>query len=143
MVNECSEIVYGLGVIKGLGEGFIDVILEGCEVDKLYKNLFEFCCCVDLKKFNWRVMEVLICVGVLDKFGFDCVMLMVNLQEVICYVEQENNNQVIGIMDMFGFIDDELVLEFEWIKVKFWSDDECLNGEKDILGFYFIGYFID
>ena len=88
-------------------------------------------------------MEALIRAGALDKLGPDRATLMANLQEATRYAEQENNNQAIGIMDMFGSIDDESAPEPEWIKAKPWSDDERLNGEKDTLGLYLTGHPID
>ena len=46
-------------------------------------------------------------------------------------------------MDMFGAVEEEERPEPEWAKVKPWSDDERLNGEKDTLGLYLTGHPID
>ena len=59
-VDDQGQIVYGLGAIKGLGEGPIDAILEGRSDQKPFRNLFEFCRRLDLKKLNKRSMEALI-----------------------------------------------------------------------------------
>lgn len=142
-VNEAGEVVYGLGAIKGLGEGPIEAILEGREGGKPYRDLFEFCRRVDLKKLNRRSMEALIRAGALDKLGPDRATLMASLQEATRYAEQENNNQAIGIMDMFGAVEEESNAEPEWNRVKPWSDDERLNGEKETLGLYLTGHPID
>lgn len=88
MVNDQGQIVYGLGVIKGLGEGLIQSIVEGWGDGELYQDIFDFCCWVDLKKVNKCVMEVLICFGVMDKFGVSCVQLMVSIDKVVQQVDQ-------------------------------------------------------
>ena len=142
-VDDREQIVYGLGAIKGLGEGPIEAILEGREDGKPYKNLFEFCRRVDLKKLNRRSMEALIRAGALDNLGPDRATLMASLQEAMRYAEQENKNQDLGIMDMFGAAEEEEQPEPEWARVKPWSDDERLNGEKDTLGLYLTGHPID
>jgi len=142
-VDEREQIVYGLGAIKGLGEGPIEAILEGREGGKPYKNLFEFCRRVDLKKLNRRSMEALIRAGALDNLGPDRATLMASLEEAMRYAEQETKNQDLGIMDMFGAVEEADRPEPEWIKAKPWSDDERLNGEKETLGLYLTGHPID
>ncbi|MCK5792642.1 MAG: DNA polymerase III subunit alpha, partial [Ketobacter sp.] len=142
-VDDQGQIVYGLGAIKGLGEGPIDAILEGRSDQKPFRNLFEFCRRLDLKKLNKRSMEALIRAGALDKLGPDRATLMASLEEAMRYAEQESKNQDLGIMDMFGAVDEEERPEPEWAKVKPWSDDERLNGEKETLGLYLTGHPID
>lgn len=142
-VNDLGQIVYGLGAIKGLGEGPIEAILESRSAEEPYKNLFEFCKRVDLKKLNRRSMEALIRAGALDNLGPDRSTMMASLSDAMRYAEQETKNQDLGIMDMFGAIEEEEAPEPEWIKVKPWSDDERLNGEKETLGLYLTGHPID
>ena len=49
-MNENGEIVYGIGAIKGVGEGPIAALVEAREKDGIFKNLFDLCARVDLKK---------------------------------------------------------------------------------------------
>lgn len=42
-VNDDGEIVYGIGVIKGVGEGLIEVIIEVCNNGGYFCELFDFC----------------------------------------------------------------------------------------------------
>lgn len=142
-VDDEQQVVYGLGAIKGLGEGPIEAILEARDSNKPFKNLFEFCRRVDLKKLNRRSMEALVRAGALDNLGPDRATLMASLQEAMRYAEQENKNKDLGIVDMFGTLEDEAAPEPEWVKAKPWSDDERLNGEKDTLGLYLTGHPID
>ena len=59
-------IGYGLGAIKGVGQGAIEAIVEEREARGPYSDLFEFCRRVDGRKVNRRVVEALIKSGCLD-----------------------------------------------------------------------------
>lgn len=85
-VDDNGVIVYGIGVIKGVGEGLIEVILEVCNKGGYFKDLFDFCVWIDLKKVNKWVIEKLILVGVLDRLGLYCVVMMVLVDDVVCVV---------------------------------------------------------
>lgn len=64
-VDDDLRIVYGIGAIKGVGEGPVESILEARK-DGPFVDLFDFCARIDLKKLNKRVIEKLICAGALD-----------------------------------------------------------------------------
>lgn len=49
-VDETGAIVYGIGAIKGVGEGPIEAILEARNAGGYFKDLFDFCARIDLKK---------------------------------------------------------------------------------------------
>lgn len=59
-VDDNGAIVYGIGAIKGVGEGPIEAILEARNKGGYFKDLFDFCARIDLKKVNKRVIEKLI-----------------------------------------------------------------------------------
>lgn len=67
-VDEELNIVYGIGAIKGVGEGPVESILEARKGGP-FKDLFDFCARVDLKKLNRRVIEKLINAGAMDNLG--------------------------------------------------------------------------
>lgn len=49
-VNEHGEIVYGIGAIKGVGEGPIEALISAREQGGIFKDLFDLCARVDLKE---------------------------------------------------------------------------------------------
>ncbi len=61
-----DRIIYGLGAIKGLGEGPVDSIVEARNTHGSFRDLFEFCEKVDSRKLNKRVLEALVGSGALD-----------------------------------------------------------------------------
>ncbi|MGM0633203.1 MAG: DNA polymerase III subunit alpha, partial [Pseudomonadota bacterium] len=68
-VNDRGEIVYGLGAIKGLGEGPINNITEARRSGGMFDSLLEFCQRVDLRTVNKRAMEALVRAGALDSLA--------------------------------------------------------------------------
>ncbi len=55
-----GRIVYGIGAIKGVGEGPIEAIIEARETQGAFKDLFDFCAKIDIKRVNKRVLEKLV-----------------------------------------------------------------------------------
>ena len=66
--KQTPRILYGLGAVKGVGEGPVEAIAEARQ-DGPFKDLFDFCSRVDLKRINKRTMEALIRSGALDRLS--------------------------------------------------------------------------
>lgn len=141
-VDDNGCIIYGLGAIKGLGEGPIETIVDARQKGGAFKDLFEFCRRIDMSKINRRSMEALIRSGALDKFGRRAV-LMANLEEAIKAADQHNKNQNAGMLDLFGDVMESPSETPSLVQVPDWTDDERLNGERDTLGLYLTGHPID
>ena len=142
-VNNKGDIVYGLGAIKGLGEGPIDAVLDARENGGPFADLFEFCRRIDLKKINRRSLEALVKAGALDELGPDRATLMASLTEATKAAEQHAANEDAGMGDLFGEIIETDTGCGEWVKAHPWSDDERLQAEKETLGLYLTGHPID
>ncbi len=136
-----STIVYGLGAIKGVGEAAMQSVIDSRIQDGPYKDLFDFCHRVDLKKINKRTLEALIRSGALDCLGIERSSLMAQLPEAVQAAEQARSNRETGIMDLFGEVEE--VQRKPAKPVKPWSDEVRLKGEKDTLGLYLTGHPID
>ena len=155
-VNRQGQIVYGLGAIKGLGEGAIESIIECREQQGPYRHLFDFCARVDLKKVNKRSLEALVLAGALDDIGPPSKSvgdlrphLLAWLPRATQTAEQEHQNQAAGITDMFGAIvesapglSDEAVYN-EALTYYPWSNREVLQKERETIGLYLNGHPLD
>jgi len=64
--GEPAGIVYGLGAVKGVGEGPIEAIVESRDADGPFEDLFDLCRRVDPRKLNKRSLEALVRAGALD-----------------------------------------------------------------------------
>jgi DNA polymerase-3 subunit alpha len=136
-----KTIIYGLGAIKGVGEAAMDSVIIARQRDGNYKDLFDFCHRIDLKKTNKRTLEALIRAGAMDCFGEERATLMEQLPEAVQAADQARSNRETGIMDLFGEV--ETVQRPALKRVKPWSDEVRLKGEKDTLGLYLTGHPID
>jgi DNA polymerase III subunit alpha len=64
-------IRYGLGGVKGTGQGAIEAIVEARKEGGAFRSFFDFCARVDRKRVNKRVVEALIKAGAFDAFRAD------------------------------------------------------------------------
>jgi DNA polymerase-3 subunit alpha len=137
-----ETIVYGLGAIKGVGEGPIDNVVHARETDGSYKDVFDFCRRVDLRKCNKRTLEALVRAGALDALGPHRGIIMASLDEAVAAAEQQARNADAGIVDLFGDVV-EAAPSGEFVDALPWTDDERLMAEKETLGLYLTGHPID
>ena len=140
-VDEQQRIVYGLGAIKGVGEGPIESILEARATGGPFTDLFDFCRRIDLKKLNRRVMERLIKAGALDALGPSRAILMASLEKAMKQADQAAKDAEVGQTDLFGLLTVEpSALEAEFIQVPPWPEPIWLEYERETLGLYLTGH---
>ena len=106
-VDDEGRIVYGIGAIKGVGEGPIEAIIEAREQIGKFSDLFDFCAKVDLKRVNKRVLEKLVLSGAMDNLGPHRASLMATLPEAIAAADQHARAESFGQSDMFGLLNTE------------------------------------
>ncbi|WP_053145763.1 DNA polymerase III subunit alpha [Pseudomonas sp. P97.38] len=158
-VNEEGRIIYGLGAIKGVGEGPVEAITEARQ-DGPFKDLFDFCARVDLKRINKRTLDGLIRSGALDRLGpyfhdepkayqanidRNRAVLLAAMEEAIKAAEQTARTHDSGHADLFGglFVEEDADVYGNHRKAKELTLKERLKGEKDTLGLYLTGHPID
>ncbi len=147
-VNAAGDIIYGLGAIKGLGEGPVENILAAREAGGEFTDLFDFCARTDPRKVNRRAIEALIRSGAFDSLGAERWSLMAALDDALKAAEQDAANRDSGMDDLFGEVvpngnggGGDVYAGFR--SVRPWSDRERLGGERDTLGLYITGHPID
>ena len=69
VVGRPSAIRFGLGAIKNVGDGVVNLIVEERKAKGSYRSLEDFCDRVDLRQMNKRALECLVKCGVFDEFG--------------------------------------------------------------------------
>ncbi len=147
-VNDDDAIVYGLGAVKGVGEGPIEAIEAGRK-DGPYRDLFDFCQRVDSKKINKRVLEALVRCGAFDRLERSAprAVLMASIEDAIKGAGQSEANEAAGMMDLFGEVqaeEAETADPYERHRnLREWTLKERLQGEKDTLGLFVTGHPFD
>jgi DNA polymerase III subunit alpha len=147
-VNDNGDIIYGLGAIKGLGEGPIENILQARNTGGAFRDLFDFCARTDPKRVNRRAIEAMIRAGAFDSLGEDRWVVMASMEDALKAAEQSASNRDSGIDDLFGEVvpggDDSGEDGYQPFRnVRVWTPKERLNGEKETLGLYVTGHPID
>jgi len=131
-----KQVLYGLGAVKGTGWAAIEVILAAREAEGPFKDLFDFCRRLDLRKVNRRVIESLIRAGAFDKLEPNRAALLAGVSLAISAAEQ--SGAASGQDSLFGEMSDSVAHTLP--KVNAWSEQEKLQQEKSALGFYFSGH---
>jgi DNA polymerase-3 subunit alpha len=139
------ELRYGLGAVKGVGQGAVESVMAERAAGGDYADLYDFCRRIDLQKCNRRTLEALIRAGALDGLGVNRATLMHQLPHAIRESEQAARAQAAGQDDLFGgpaaapagrpAVEDDALPD--------WSDAERLAGEKETLGLYLTGHPIE
>ena len=136
--SEDGLVYYGLGAIKGVGQGAIDAIIE-CRGANSFTSLDEFCERVDSAKKSRKLLEALIKAGAMDCFSKNRAALMSHLGFALQSAEQQHNNQNAGMIDMFAEIAPE-----ETVKTlpdhEPWDEKKRLMQEKEALGLFLTGH---
>ncbi len=144
-VNDNDEVVYGLGAVKGVGEGPAEAIINARK-DGPFKDLFDFCERVGAQKVNKRTLESLVCSGAFDKIGPNRAALIAAIPSAVKAADQSAKNQDAGMVDMFGALmaeDTERDVYEDVRHIKEWSPKEKLSKEKDTLGLFLTGHPIE
>ena len=151
-VSERQEVIYGLGAVKGLGEGPVENIIAARKADGPFVDLFDLCARVDSRKVNKRALEALIKSGALDAIGpskdpdLGRPAMLLALSEAVKLAEQQAQNVSAGIGDLFGDSVAEAApgLGYDAFDgVRRFSLRERLQNEQDTLGLYLTGHPVD
>ena len=151
-VSDKGEVIYGLGAIKGLGEGPVESIIAARQSGGAFKDLFDFCARVDARKVNKRALEALIRSGALDEIGPDGeigyrrAVMLAAMEEAVKLAEQHTRNTNSGMSDLFGASVVESAPEVgyqSFRSIRAFKAKERLSGEKDTLGLYLTGHPVD
>jgi DNA polymerase-3 subunit alpha len=141
-VADDRTIRYGLGAIKGVGEGAVEAILAE-RARRPFTSLEDFCRRLDLQKVNRRVLEALIRSGSMDGFGPNRATLMSRLGAAMQLGEQDARLASSGQNDMFGLATDAPArgdLAPAPPEQPEWSESIRLAGERETLGLYLTGH---
>ena len=158
-VDADGHIIYGLGAIKGVGEGPVEAMVEARR-EGPFKDLFDFCARVDLKRINKRTLEALVRGGALDRLGpyfhdelkayqanvdRNRAVLLASMEEAVTAAEQAARSHDSGHTDLFGglFAEPDIDVYASHRGARELSLKERLRGEKETLGLYLTGHPID
>lgn len=145
VATDAGTVRYGLGAVKGVGQGVCEAIVEARNGGGPFRDLLDFCKRVDSAKLNKRALEALINAGALDALGRNRASLALQLPEVLKAIDQINKNRNAGIVDMFGTGSsgggDDIHVDLP--EADDWPLSQKLSGERETLGHYLSGHPVD
>lgn len=97
---EGDSIRFGLGAVKNVGEGAIELMVEARREGGPFASLDDLASRVDLRQLNKRVLECLIRAGALDSFGERGSMLD-SLDSLVAVSQQIHQARQAGQLTMF------------------------------------------
>lgn len=134
---EGKAIRFGLSAIKNVGNVAIEIILEARKSGP-FLTFMDFINRVDGRKVNKRVLESLIKVGAMDKFGKRTALLnAIDLVKAKLAKSKDNNGQS-GLFSeedetkISAFVSDSSIVDNS---IDDFNDEERENFERDLLGF--------
>jgi DNA polymerase-3 subunit alpha len=135
---DAKNIRYGLGGVKGTGEGAIENIVAARAALGAFRDLGDFCRRVDRRVVNRRAMEALVKSGAFDALEPNRASLAASLGAAIETAERAE--QYANQTSLFGGGSDAGAEAFALTRVPPWPERERLQNEKQSLGFYLSGH---
>jgi len=139
-----GTIRYGLGAIKGVGEGAVDAIVGERGQGGEFRDLADLCRRVDLKLAGKRTLEAMVKAGSFDGFGRTRASLAAALPAAIQLGEQRTRATAAGQDDLFGGLaapaHDSGPPAIVFPSLPEWSEAERLAGERETLGLFLSGH---
>ena len=140
-----GKIRFGLGAIRGVGEGAIESIVEARKKGP-FKDLFDFAERVDSRRVNKKVVEALVKAGSFDFEKRPRRQLFETIDKAMDRGASSQRDRAVGQASMFGLLSspgdagNKQVLKNEYVVTEDWTEKERLGFEKESIGFYVSGH---
>ncbi|MFQ5696947.1 MAG: DNA polymerase III subunit alpha [Myxococcota bacterium] len=138
VAQDGRAIRFGLGGCKNVGEGAVESILKARAEGGAFRGLYDFCERVEGGRVNRRVVESLVRCGAFDVFGATRASLWSAVGPALERGQRAERERTSGQGSLFAgdLASPEPVPEDRGE----WPREQCLAGEKEILGFYVTGH---
>ncbi len=139
-----KTIRFGLGAIKGVGEGAVEEIVRERNENGPFLGFVDFCERVSLKAVNKRVIEALIKVGAFDSSEkFNRRTLLENMEFIIAFAEKKQEEKLMGQTSLFDMDEAITGTTEEQLNISEspeFDEKQKLSLEAELLGIYVSGH---
>ncbi|MDH3391431.1 MAG: DNA polymerase III subunit alpha, partial [Desulfobulbaceae bacterium] len=97
-----DRIRFGLAAVKNVGEAALDSIIEERQKDGPYLSLEDFCCRVDLRRVNRRVLESLNKAGAYDSLNLKRSQMFAILDQALELGQAAQRDRLSGQISLFA-----------------------------------------
>jgi len=134
---DAKTVRYGLGAVRGTGEGAIESITEARKAGP-FTDLFDFCRRVDKRLVNRRCVEALVRSGAFDKLNPNRASLLASTGRAIEAAEQVERTA--SQTSLFGEGDASQTAGLVLVEARSWDLRQRLTEEKVALGYCLSGH---
>ncbi len=139
-----EEIRFGLGAVKGVGQGAVEEILEARRRVGRFRSLAHLATEVDLRTVNRKVFESLVKAGAFDSHGVHRAALWNGLDRLLDWAQKRRQEREAGQHSLFGMAtgsggSSESMEPAPDLATRPWPEREKLKNEKEALGFFLTG----
>ena len=152
-VNKAGQIRFGLGGVKGVGEGAVEAIVREREENGPYTSIHDLMRRVDLRAANRKALESLAHAGAFDGLGTLRAHFFHSpgegrptcIETLVRYGQQHQDGSDSSQVSMFDGLEDEAaaIPEPPAPAIDEWIALEKLHHEKEVIGFYLSGHPLD
>lgn len=149
-VNEAYAVRFGMGAVKGVGQGAVDTIVAQRKEGK-YRSIFDLAKRIDLRAANKKAFENLALAG-----GFDCFETthraqyfhhdgdsITFLEKAIRYGSKFQENENSAQVSLFGETSEVQIAEPQIPPCEEWTTMVKLAREREVVGIYISGHPLD
>ena len=149
-VNEDYAVRFGMGAVKGVGQGAVDTIVA-CRKEGKYRSIFDVAKRIDLRAANKKAFENLALAG-----GFDCFEnthraqyfhhdgdSITFLEKAIRYGSKFQENENSAQVSLFGDTSEVQIAEPQIPPCEEWTTMAKLAKEREVVGIYISGHPLD
>jgi DNA polymerase-3 subunit alpha len=134
---DAKTVRYGLGAVRGTGESAIAAVLEARKAGP-FKSLHDFCCRVDKRIVNRRVVEALVRAGAFDSIDSQRARLLASVGRALEAAEQAERQA--SQDSLFGEAEAPRGGSHIVVEAPAWDLKQKLMEEKAALGFTLSGH---
>jgi DNA polymerase-3 subunit alpha len=137
-----DAIRFGLGAVKGVGEGAIEEVLTVRRREGRFRSLSHLACEVEGRLANRKVFECLIKAGAFDSLGVHRGALWTALDRLLDSAQRRREERERGqasLLGLFGGGGGAALEPTVDAAAPAWPEHERLRCEKEVLGFYLTG----
>jgi DNA polymerase-3 subunit alpha len=149
-VNDEGAIRFGMGAIKGVGEGAVASIINERKENGHFKSIFDVSKRIDLRAANKRTFEGMVFAGGFDSFNSHRAQYFALdekgstfLERTIKYGSKYQENENSAQVSLFGEASDVQFPEPIIPECEEWAMMEKLSKEKEVVGIYISGHPLD
>ncbi len=148
-VNATGQIRFGLGAVKGVGEGAVTAIIDERKNSGNYTDFVDFVTRIDLRSANKRTIESIANSGGFDSFNIFRSQYFAKegeqsyIEKMIRFGNKVQDSKKSTQFDMFGESIESSVQAPVPTEIDEWGTMELLSKEKEVTGIYLSGHPLD